>query len=58
VDSPGSGWGSLMGCCECGDGPSVSGSMDLVSFGSVDRRPSYPVMQISICMHSFSEAAD
>jgi hypothetical protein len=26
VASPGSGWGSLAGCCECGDEPSGSGA--------------------------------
>jgi hypothetical protein len=30
VDSPGSGWGLLAGCCECGDGPSGSGATELV----------------------------
>jgi hypothetical protein len=29
VDSPGSGWGSLVGCC-CGDEPSGSGATELV----------------------------
>jgi hypothetical protein len=29
VDSPGSGWGSLAGCSECGDEPSVSGATEL-----------------------------
>jgi hypothetical protein len=29
-DSPGSGWGSLSGCCECGDEPSGSGATKLV----------------------------
>jgi hypothetical protein len=32
VDSPGSGYGPLAGCCECGDEPSGSGATDLVSF--------------------------
>jgi hypothetical protein len=31
VDSAGSGWGPLPGCCECGDGPSGSGTTELVS---------------------------
>jgi hypothetical protein len=31
VDSPGSGWGPLAGCCECGDEPSGSGATELVS---------------------------
>jgi hypothetical protein len=31
VDSPGSGWGPLSGCCECGDEPSGSGTTELVS---------------------------
>jgi hypothetical protein len=31
VDSPGSGQGSLAGCCECGDEPSGSGATELVS---------------------------
>jgi hypothetical protein len=31
VDSPGSGEGWLVGCCECGDGPSGSGATELVS---------------------------
>jgi hypothetical protein len=31
VDSPGSGYGSLAGSCECGDEPSGSGSTELVS---------------------------
>jgi hypothetical protein len=31
VDSPGSGYGSLTGCCECGDEPSGSGTTELVS---------------------------
>jgi hypothetical protein len=30
VDSPGSGWGSLADCCECGDEPSGSGATELV----------------------------
>jgi hypothetical protein len=30
VDSPGSGQGSLAGCCECGDEPSGSGATELV----------------------------
>jgi hypothetical protein len=30
VDSPGSGPGSLAGCCECGDEPSGSGATELV----------------------------
>jgi hypothetical protein len=29
VDSSGSGWGSLAGCCECGDEPSGSGATEL-----------------------------
>jgi hypothetical protein len=31
MDSPGSGWGPLAGCCECGDEPSGSGATELVS---------------------------
>jgi hypothetical protein len=31
LDSPGSGWGSLAGCCERGDEPSGSGTTELVS---------------------------
>jgi hypothetical protein len=31
VDSPGSGYGPLAGCCECGDVPSGSGATELVS---------------------------
>jgi hypothetical protein len=31
VDSPGSGWGFLAGCCECGEETSGSGSTELVS---------------------------
>jgi hypothetical protein len=31
VDSPGSGYGPLAGCCECGDEPSGSGATELVS---------------------------
>jgi hypothetical protein len=31
VDSPGSGQGPLVGCCECGDEPSGSGATELVS---------------------------
>jgi hypothetical protein len=31
VDSPGSGYGLLAGCCECGDEPSSSGATELVS---------------------------
>jgi hypothetical protein len=30
VDSPGSGKGPLVSCCECGDEPSVYGAMELV----------------------------
>jgi hypothetical protein len=30
VDSPGSGYGLLAGCCECGDEPSDSGATELV----------------------------
>jgi hypothetical protein len=33
VDSPGSGWGSLAGCCECGDEPSDTGATELVIAG-------------------------
>jgi hypothetical protein len=32
VDSPGSGYGLLAGCCECGDEPSGSRATDLVSY--------------------------
>jgi hypothetical protein len=32
VDSPGSGYGPLAGCCECGDEPSGSGTTELVSY--------------------------
>jgi hypothetical protein len=31
IDSPGSGYGSLAGCCECGDELSCSGTTELVS---------------------------
>jgi hypothetical protein len=31
VDSSGSGWGSLAGCCECGDELWGSGTTELVS---------------------------
>jgi hypothetical protein len=31
VDSAGSGYGSLAGCCECGDEPSGSGAVELIS---------------------------
>jgi hypothetical protein len=31
VDSPGSGYGPLAGCCECGDEPSGSGATELVN---------------------------
>jgi hypothetical protein len=31
VDSPGSGYRSLVGCCECSDGPSGSGATELIS---------------------------
>jgi hypothetical protein len=31
VDSPFSGYGSLAGCCACGDEPSGSGATELVS---------------------------
>jgi hypothetical protein len=31
VDSPGSGYGPLAGSCECGDEPSGSGTMELVT---------------------------
>jgi hypothetical protein len=31
VDSHGSGYGPLAGCCECGDEPSGSGATELVS---------------------------
>jgi hypothetical protein len=31
VESPGSGEGPLAGSCECGDEPSRSGAMELVS---------------------------
>jgi hypothetical protein len=30
MDSPGSGKGSVAGCCECGDEPSGSGARELV----------------------------
>jgi hypothetical protein len=30
VDSSDSGWGSLAGCCECGDEPSGSSAVELV----------------------------
>jgi hypothetical protein len=30
VDSPGSGYGPLAGCCECGDELSGSGATELV----------------------------
>jgi hypothetical protein len=33
VDSVGSGWGPVAGCCECGDEPSGSGAMELVNGG-------------------------
>jgi hypothetical protein len=31
VESPGSGWGPVAGCCECGDELSGSGATELVS---------------------------
>jgi hypothetical protein len=31
VDSPGLEYGSLAGCCECGDEPSGCGATELVS---------------------------
>jgi hypothetical protein len=31
VGSPGSGWGPVAGCCECGDEPFGSGATELVS---------------------------
>jgi hypothetical protein len=31
VDSVGSGWGEVAGCCECGDEPSGSGVTELIS---------------------------
>jgi hypothetical protein len=31
VDSPGSGYGPLAGCFECGDEPSGSGATELVN---------------------------
>jgi hypothetical protein len=31
VDSPGSGYGPLAGCCECGDEPSGSDAKELCS---------------------------
>jgi hypothetical protein len=30
VDSPGSGWGPVAGCCKCGDEPSGSSATELV----------------------------
>jgi hypothetical protein len=36
VDSPGSGYGPLAGCCECGDEPSGSGAKELVAFSLED----------------------
>jgi hypothetical protein len=35
VNSPDSGQGSLAGSCVCGDEPSGSGAMDLVSYFSL-----------------------
>jgi hypothetical protein len=35
VDSSGSGHGPLAGCCECGDEPSGSGTMELVIYGFI-----------------------
>jgi hypothetical protein len=32
MDSPGSGWGPVAGCCECGDEPSGSGGTELVIY--------------------------
>jgi hypothetical protein len=32
VDLPGLGYGSLAGCCECGDEPSGSGTTELVGY--------------------------
>jgi hypothetical protein len=36
VDSPGSGYGFLVGSCECGDEPSGSGATELVMIQPVD----------------------
>jgi hypothetical protein len=33
LDSTGSGQGPVVGCCECGDEPSGSCAMELVSYG-------------------------
>jgi hypothetical protein len=35
VDAPGSGYGSSVGSCECGDELSDSGSMELASYHNI-----------------------
>jgi hypothetical protein len=48
VDSPGSGWRSLAGCCECGDEPSGSGATALVRSVQCSKQwPQYAVLQIN-----------
>jgi hypothetical protein len=42
VDSPVSGYGPLVGCCECGDEPSGSGATELVvPSAHVEKRTAY-----------------
>jgi hypothetical protein len=51
VDSPGSGWGPMAGCCECGDEPSGSGDTELVSkYSSVLPLREAKLCGVSLCV--------
>jgi hypothetical protein len=61
VDSPGSGLGSLAGCCECGDEPSASGATELVIMTAIQQRVDYvcniPLLVFeSIAVHIITES--
>jgi hypothetical protein len=61
VDSPGSSYGSLAGSCECGDEPSASGTMELLSSLKVYNKyqlliiiKTFPLLSLIFsCIHTF-----
>jgi hypothetical protein len=48
VDPPGSGYGSLAGCCECGDDLSGSGVTELVNYIVVTKKRLYKMSSSAI----------
>jgi hypothetical protein len=52
VDSLGSEWGSLAGCCECGDEPSGSSATELVSWIINYEAPCCTVFSVLLLLHT------